>query len=285
MTKPKTVFRTDGKNRSYTNIANTLLQDQTIGWDVRGMLCDLLSRPSNWEISAAGLIAMTRVDGKPSVGKALVWRLIKDALSAGYMAKTVERRKDGTIAAFIYIVSDDPAFLREQADCDPHTENRGIETACQHTENQCTAEPCIDNPPQQTIEKNKLSKKKTKNLMSEIDNSGPCKKYASELSRTATAEEDVQRFAIAMKKLDENACLAPVLFKSSAYAELGAMMDNFGARAVEEAISEIVLRQKTDGKVRRGGIRSWRYFAKEAASVAAKRAAAEAGVQIEDLPW
>jgi hypothetical protein len=226
MTKPKTVFRTDGKNRSYTNIANTLLQDQAIGWDVRGMLCDLLSRPNNWEISVSGLIAMTRIGGKPSVGKALVWRLVKDALAAGYMAKTIERRKDGTIAAFVYVVSDDPTFLREQADCEPRTENRGIETACQHTENQCTAEPCIANPPQQTIEKDKLPmKEKTKNSSTENYSGGTCKKYAAQLSEgaAATVEEDFRELALSFKRLDENHLLAPVLFKSEAYAQLGDM--------------------------------------------------------------
>jgi hypothetical protein len=138
------------------------------------------------------------------------------------------------------------------------------------------------------------SSQKDNVLHAEQDREVRCKKYATQLSRTATAEEDVQRFAIAMKKLDENACLAPVLFNPPAYAELGAMMDNFGAPSVEEAIREIVIRQKTDGKARRGGIRSWHYFANEVASVVAKRATqaaeiaaklAAAKIDVEECPF
>jgi len=88
------------------------------------MLCDLLSRPKDWEISVEGIRATTKVGGKgkPAVGRQKAWRVVREAMNAGYMAHTVKRSKDGKIRAVVYVVTDDPTTLE--------TNLETVDTAC-----------------------------------------------------------------------------------------------------------------------------------------------------------
>jgi hypothetical protein len=103
----QTVFRTDGKDRSFTNLSNTMLQDDRIPWDTRGMLADLLSRQRDWEINISGLQAMSK--GKS--GRDHVRRMVNDALGAGYIVRISERSEDGKFEKITFIVSDDPQAI------------------------------------------------------------------------------------------------------------------------------------------------------------------------------
>lgn len=109
----------------------------------------------------------------------------------------------------------------------------------------------------------------------EQDNSVSCKKYTGVPSEGA-AVEDFQSFAMDMKKLDQNHLLAGgVLFSATnpeGYPKLGELADSFGMPVFEEAVREVLDRELRDGKMRRGGIRSWSYFAGQAADIAKKRA-------------
>lgn len=265
MAKTKTIFRTDGKNRSYTNISNKLLQDKSVGWDVRGMLCDLLSRPSDWEISVGGLIAMTKTDGKAKAGKALVWRLVREAIEAGYMAKTVVRDESGRIAAVCYVVSDDPEYLREMAPAadEPRTDFRCVDTASPYTDLQCIGEQCIADQPQQTIHGTTLTMKEQTNLCAENGQQLPAKKY--KVRPMGVELEDVQSLVQdVIKALDLDWVLAGgALFHDGAYPELLEIMDKYGHANTEAAIVGY-LRAVAAGSrhMRRGGIRSWKYFDK-----------------------
>ena len=275
--RPQTIFRNASPRRSYTQICNEMLQNYELSLDATGFLVRILSLPPQWDFCKAW------AQDKFGIGEQKLERILKETARLGYSRFTRGRLEDGTLGRVVYSFTDVPGVFED----DDHT----VKTAPVDTTNHTVKNHDVGQPPRgksRTIKNSDLEKKNTiknNNLSAEQDSEFRCKKYASELSRTATVEEDVQRFAIAMKKLDVNACLAPVVFNPPAYAELGAMMDNFGAPAVEEAIREIILRQKTDGKVRRGGIRSWHYFAKESALVAAKMAATKSGVEIEECPF
>jgi hypothetical protein len=109
----------------------------------------------------------------------------------------------------------------------------------------------------------------------EQDCSGPCKKYATQLSRGAapTVEEDFREFAMGIKSLDVNSLMAGgVLYNPKGYAKLGELMDQFGAPVFEQAVREVIARELRDGKMRRGGIRCWSYFAGQAADIAKRLA-------------
>ncbi|MGA7329451.1 MAG: hypothetical protein WBX25_34460 [Rhodomicrobium sp.] len=103
----RTVFRTDGQDRAYTRLSNKLLQNNALSWDTRGMLCDILSRNQNWEITPSGLSAMG------GCGRDKVYRLIKEATAEGFMRMDEKRNELGHRIQTAYVVSDDPAYLKQ----------------------------------------------------------------------------------------------------------------------------------------------------------------------------
>jgi hypothetical protein len=125
----------------------------------------------------------------------------------------------------------------------------------------------------------------SKNSMSESCSGGTCKKYASELSRGATSEEDFRELAMSLKELDENHLLAPVLFTVEAYASLGNLCERWTPRYVEAAIINTLAETKVSRKMRRGGIRAWSYFEGIVRDYAAKEEAGKVGVKLEECPW
>ena len=61
-------------------------------------------------------------------------------------------------------------------------------------------------------------------------------------------------------------------------------MDKFGAPVFEQAVREVLAREKRDGKMRRGGIRTWSYFSGQAADIA-KKIASGGMASVEECPW
>ena len=104
----KTVFRTDGQDRSYTRISNKLLQNRALSWETRGMLCDILSRNQDWDITPAGLLAM-----KGGCGRDRIYKLLKEAMDNGFIRMDERRDVKGRHAERTYIISDDPDILRQ----------------------------------------------------------------------------------------------------------------------------------------------------------------------------
>lgn len=73
MRKPQTIFRVDSASARYTIISDALLQDERLTHETKGLLCELLSRPPDWEITIRGIVA----SGKS--GRDKVYRMIEEA--------------------------------------------------------------------------------------------------------------------------------------------------------------------------------------------------------------
>lgn len=102
----QTVFRIDGStNRAYTKICNHLLQDPRISHETKGLICELISRPLDWEITVKGIIK----SGKS--GRDKVYRMVKEAVKYGYIIDDQNRRGGGKFDKQNYIVTDDPETL------------------------------------------------------------------------------------------------------------------------------------------------------------------------------
>jgi hypothetical protein len=143
----QTVFRSDGRNRAYTAIANSLLQDGRLTHETKGLLCELLSRPGDWQITVRGIVAT----GKS--GRDKVYRMLKEAIGFGYIREDRERRADGTLPKSAYVVSDAPEILAEQG-CDPLPEIQEV-VGDPLPAQPDPAQPDPANPPQQSKEDNK----------------------------------------------------------------------------------------------------------------------------------
>ena len=103
----QTIFRSESSGARYTVISNKLLQDAKISRETKGLICELMSRPSDWEITVQGMIA----SGKE--GKHKIYKMLKEAKENGYMADD-SSAKNGRAGKQTYMISDDPAYLAEK---------------------------------------------------------------------------------------------------------------------------------------------------------------------------
>lgn len=86
----------------YTNIANDCLKDGT-STDGIALLFYLRSRPHNWELSKAGILADFPIMGRKKLEKAL-----KELRDRGYLTIEQGRQKSGSFGSVHYIINDTP---------------------------------------------------------------------------------------------------------------------------------------------------------------------------------
>lgn len=104
----QTVFRADSPGaKEYTIISNKLLQDPNISRETKGLICELISRPYDWDITVGGMLA----SGKE--GKHKIYKMLKEAKAAGYIVND-QSSTDGKRSRQTYAVSDDPEYLAKQ---------------------------------------------------------------------------------------------------------------------------------------------------------------------------
>ena len=87
------------KRNSYTVIDNEIFKDNTLSMKAKGLLCQMLSLPDEWNYSIAGLTTLVS-DGESAVRSAL-----KELKEAGYFRRE-QVRKDGKIAKIEYVISE-----------------------------------------------------------------------------------------------------------------------------------------------------------------------------------
>lgn len=87
------------KKSDYTVIDNGIFKDKTLSMKAKGLLCQMLSLPDNWDYSIAGLVTLVN-DGESAVRSAL-----KELKDAGYFRRE-QVRKDGKIAKIEYVISE-----------------------------------------------------------------------------------------------------------------------------------------------------------------------------------
>lgn len=144
------------KNKDYTVMSNYHFQDKEISLKAKGLLCLMLSLPSNWDYSINGLVAIVKEN------KAAVQSALKELEEHKYLKRTRVQDETGRFD-YVYDIYEKPY------DKLPWTENR-----C--TDIQCTEVWCTENQPQ--INTNKQNTKelntneyKEKNIKKESVNS------------------------------------------------------------------------------------------------------------------
>ena len=95
------IFRTK-KNREFTTLPNSTLQNVSLSWEARGLLAYLISLPEDWEIHMSEL-----VNRAPS-GKDKLARIVKELTQNGYIVKEHLRGERGRFEDWIYDVHDEP---------------------------------------------------------------------------------------------------------------------------------------------------------------------------------
>ena len=87
------------KRSSYTVIDNAIFKDNTLSMKAKGLLCQMLSLPDDWDYSIAGLATLVN-DGESAVRSAL-----KELQEAGYFRRE-QVRANGKIAKIEYVISE-----------------------------------------------------------------------------------------------------------------------------------------------------------------------------------
>lgn len=98
----KTVYRSRTKGDGFTVFDNKMIQNQNMLYATRGLLCYLLSHPATW------LIELDRLIRPGNEGRKTITKLIKEAISHGYMGDFKVRNAQGRFEKHIYWVTDDP---------------------------------------------------------------------------------------------------------------------------------------------------------------------------------
>lgn len=87
------------KKENFTVIDNAIFKDYEISYKAKGLLCQMLSLPDEWEYSIEGLAKLSN-DGVSAVRSAL-----DELKEAGYFRRE-QVRKDGKIAKIEYVISE-----------------------------------------------------------------------------------------------------------------------------------------------------------------------------------
>lgn len=88
------------KREHYTIIDNAIFKDYELSYKAKGLLCQMLSLPDNWEFSIDGLTQLSN-DGVSAVRSAL-----DELKEAGYFRRE-QVRENGKIAKIEYVISED----------------------------------------------------------------------------------------------------------------------------------------------------------------------------------
>lgn len=174
------IKRTSRPTSNFYCLNNAIVSDKDLSWAARGLLVFLLTKPDNWRISLAHLIAETKLALGKKSGRDNVYSLLNELICAGYISRKEVRDESGKIQESDYIISEVKSKNENSASTiignsnqletptpnsnlgDKPISNRSVITQDPHTEKPYTANP---DSAKQTLTKNKVKKRIKKELL------------------------------------------------------------------------------------------------------------------------
>lgn len=95
------------RKAQFYNLPTTIVDDDRLSWEARGMLVYLLSKPDKWTVQVRDLINRTRNAIGKSAGKDKVYSIINELRAAGYIYREF-KREGGSFVGVDYEVSETP---------------------------------------------------------------------------------------------------------------------------------------------------------------------------------
>lgn len=102
----------------YAQIPNKTLQDKTISFEARGVLCLLLSMPTDWAIHKSWIL-----DQSDGCGRDKLTRILKELQDAGYLKKRMTHSEDGKFSDMdwdVYPEPEDTVRLKNRTTVKPY---------------------------------------------------------------------------------------------------------------------------------------------------------------------
>lgn len=103
------IFRMQRNIDNFTILTNDLLNDARLSFKARGLLCYLLSKPRDWQVSSAQLTKASP-QGMTAIRSAL-----KELKECGYAQLISVQGEDGKMTGKYWAISDLPSFPQETA--------------------------------------------------------------------------------------------------------------------------------------------------------------------------
>jgi hypothetical protein len=99
------IVRGPRPDRDFTTIRNSVINDERLSFEARGIHEYLISKPDTWNLSVQDLINQTKRSSRPS-GKAKIYAALKELEEAGYLCR--QRLAAGGVEYTIYDVPRSP---------------------------------------------------------------------------------------------------------------------------------------------------------------------------------
>lgn len=102
-------IRKKTKQDYFAQIPNKILNDDSISWKAKGLLCYLLSKPENWRSNYLDIMKHSprKENGKYTDGEISLRTIMKELVSNGYAKKEVIVDKDrNRVKGSCYVVTD-----------------------------------------------------------------------------------------------------------------------------------------------------------------------------------
>lgn len=95
------------RKAQFYNLPTTIVDDDRLSWEARGLLVYLLSKPDKWTVQVRDLINRTKNAIGKSAGKDKVYSIINELRAAGYIYREF-KREGGSFVGVDYEVSETP---------------------------------------------------------------------------------------------------------------------------------------------------------------------------------
>ena len=112
--------RKDKPKANYTVVSNSFLRDPSLSLKAKGMLSQLISLPTDWNVSIRGLQALSS-DRMSSTRAAL-----SELKDAGYISTERKRGLDGLYGEVDYVITDKAYGLHPRFE-NPNVDNRNLD--------------------------------------------------------------------------------------------------------------------------------------------------------------
>jgi hypothetical protein len=92
-------------SREFVALPNAILSDERLSVETRGMLAYIISKPRSWQIRPIPLARALSKTGSP-LGRTKLARMFKEAVAAGYMARSAEQthKENGDFGSYVYVI-------------------------------------------------------------------------------------------------------------------------------------------------------------------------------------
>jgi len=97
------------KDKNFTTFSNSVLQNENLSWEARGMLCYLISLPENWETH------VTELSNRSPAGYAKNKRILAELEASGHILRSQKRGEDGRFLDWIFDIYDEPQAVTDDA--------------------------------------------------------------------------------------------------------------------------------------------------------------------------